>query len=302
MWNINPDAKYTDLAERSIYNTVLAGISLTGDKFFYENPLACNPLKNELNNNREKDCKEHIPIIERVRLFDCSCCPPNLLRFIASIGDYMYSCHDDTIYTHMYMAGNANIPYREGVVKIEQKTDYPYGNVVQLTIHSCDQVRLAVRIPEWADGYQILVDGKLMDKQAEKGYVIIDREWSNGDQVDITFDRNVHIIEANPAVPDLCGRGAVTYGPLVYCAEGVDNEGVPIRDIRIKHNQSFHIHEKEIENNKVMSLLTTAKVRKKSEKLYADSFERKEIPFTMIPYYTWANRGISEMSVWIILE
>ena len=134
LWSMYKDGKYADIAEQAIYNTVLSGISLSGDEFFYENPLAVDVRQRKFYEKRPSFEQLRWPIIRRVKLFECSCCPPNLMRLIGSIGDYAYSVEGDTIYTHLYMDNTADIPVAGKTFRITQKTKYPLAGHICLTV------------------------------------------------------------------------------------------------------------------------------------------------------------------------
>ncbi len=121
MWLIEPDSKYADCAERALYNTVLSGVSLSGDSFFYENPLSVNTERNAFNNSRPRGLQEHLPIMERVKVFECSCCPPNLLRVVGSIADYMYSTAENVIYAHCYMDAAGTVLLKDKEIRLVQR-------------------------------------------------------------------------------------------------------------------------------------------------------------------------------------
>lgn len=303
MWTISPNGEYADFAERAVYNTVLVGISLSGDHFFYENPLAVNMKKNRYNDDRKEGEKERIPIAQRVKIFECSCCPPNLLRFIASIGDYAYSVQNDTIYTHMYMNSIAKIQVGKLEVVVEQQTQYPYDNQVRFIMKSSGNFKMAFRIPAWARQYDIWINGKQSVEGQIGTYVILQRYWVYGDEVQIIFEKKVQVIHANPLAVDLCGRCAVLHGPIVYCAEGVDHEQISVRDIRIGTKTHWKIEQIEINGRKMEALTSMGTSLESTDALYLEREAKfKPTPIKLIPYYAWGNRGAVDMSVWLLMS
>ncbi len=303
MWLIDADGKYADCAERALYNTVLSGISLSGDRFFYENPIAAVPEKTSFYESRPEGIRQHMPILERVKVFQCSCCPPNLVRTMGSIGDYMYSVSGDTIYAHCYMDGDAVIPMGDGEIVLHQRTDYPYSGEIALQTETDGTYAIAMRVPAWCTSYTLKVNGVAWEYPAEKGYILLRRTWSSGDEAVLVLDMAVEQVEANPRVPNLCGHVAITRGPLVFCAEGIDNPGVGLNDVRIGRDAEFACREEEINGRRLPVLRTQGKRRCDFSELYRPRRdETEQVSLTLIPYLAWANRGITEMKVWFLSE
>lgn len=271
-------SKYADTIERVIYNGFLSSMSMDGKKFFYENPLAVDPVFN----HTVKD--EIYSITERVEVFSCSCCPPNIVRFIPSIGDYLYSCNDEAVFVHQFMESDAEF---DGI-SIRQKTNYPIDGNIHI---NCDTKgkKLAIRIPYWVKKFKINKEYTLKD-----GYAYIE---DAKDEISVTFDLSVNIIRSNPKVHENAGRIAVMRGPVVYCAEGVDN-GENIFDIMIDTKSKFSEEKSEF---MLPSLVCTAYEPLNTDELYpTDSDNLKKRSLKLIPYYAFANRGTSEMAVWIL--
>lgn len=325
MWLIDADGKYADCAERSLYNTVLSGISLSGDRFFYENPIAADPKITECYAKRPAGISQHMPILERVKVFNCSCCPPNLVRTMGSIGDYMYSTSENMIFAHCYMHADAAITLGDQEVVLHQKTAYPYEGEITIETETAGDYTIAVRIPAWSQTWTLSVNGiKLTGDCAEgtamagespaaeikqeKGYVYITRTWTAGDVLTLDLDMSAQLVEANPQASSLCGRVAVTRGPIVYCAEGIDNDNVSLRDIRISPQAEFSCTMEDICGRKLPVLRTQAAIRKGYADLYRpyragkNQTEMQEITLTLIPYMAWANRGVTEMNTWFLVS
>ena len=261
----------------------MSGISLDGKSFFYENPLEIDP---EFNNvNRSTAQKERFPITQRVEVFNCSCCPPNLVRFLSSVGDYLYTEDEDTVYVHQYMASETN---GQGL-HITQQTRYPADGKIQI-FGTADQKCLALRIPGWCRNFRLNVPYTLKNGYA---YIAVSGQF----QVELELDMPVTVMAANRRVHENAGRVAVMRGPVVYCVEGVDN-GEDLKTVAIDPKGDFRVGENRF---LLPNLYTTGFRPAESVALYAlaeDSFE--EIPLTLIPYYAFANRGTTAMQVWLL--
>lgn len=277
--SIEPDSRYGDVIEKVLYNGFLSGISLSGDRFFYSNPT-------EIDLKKHQRDKKWYPAPNRVKVFSCSCCPPNIVRFVGSIARYAYSQNADTLYCHQFMESTANLTVNGKPATITQETNYPLNGTVKFTYHG-EPCTLKVRIPEWCVEFE-------GDRDAH-GFATYN--LSDGETVTVDLPMKVHFVEANPNVQDDAGRYAVMRGPIVYCLEGVDN-GENLRDIAIYEESSFEIKLDETLNVPVM----TAKAcrREQIDTLYRIK-TNKFIDFTaaLIPYYAFANRGESGMIVWV---
>ncbi len=302
MWLMEPDRMYADCAEQALYNTVLSGVSLSGDGFFYENPLAINKERNLFNDSRPEGLQEHLPIMERVKVFGCSCCPPNLLRVVGSIADYMYSVADDVIFAHCYMEASGSIALNGKEIGLVQKTNYPYEGRIEIVTQTEGDYIIALRIPGWAKEGKITAGGEEVSAPVIGGYAYCKRSWKEGDSVVLDLSMEVRVMEANPKATDLCGRAAIVRGPLVYCAESVDND-CELRDIRISRGAEYHVKQDIICDTQIPVVDTKAKVRESSDQLYMEEAPaKKEIALRLIPYYARANRGATEMTTWFLLE
>lgn len=270
---------YADTIERVIYNGFLSSISLDGKSFFYENPLEIMP-------SESKSFSVRYPITQRMEVFSCSCCPPNITRFIASIGNYVYSVDGNTIYCNQFINSTANIEINGKTSVIQQITEYPNDGKIRI-VYNGNPAVIAVRVPYWCDDF---------NEKCVNGYVYYN--VTDGSKILIDFNMKIKFIEANPRVIENCGKYAIMYGPTVYCMEAVDN-GEYLRDIRIVENGSF----KTEFDNELKALVIYADAYKhkisNSVALYAPK-SNNLIPFKakLIPYYTFANRGESEMLVW----
>ena len=282
------NAKYVDVYERALYNGVLSGVSLSGDKFFYDNPL--------------ESMGQH----DRQHWFGCACCPGNVTRFMASVPQYQYATRGNDIFVNLYIQGEAQINDME----LEQTTDYPWSGDIELKINKASKKvsTLRLRIPSWAQDrpvathlynfvdtsapYRIALNGKPITVKPSDGYVAITRKWQKGDRITLTLPMEVRRVRANDNVEDDRGKLALERGPLVYCLEGKDqadstvfNKAIPI-DVPI---QATYRAEK---LNGIVELSGQA------EAVEQDGHVKK-VTFKAIPYCTWDNRGSDEMEVWI---
>ncbi len=284
MIKLNPDGKYGDAVERALYNGVLSGISMDGKSFFYENPLTIDPDFNNVNTCT--DGGKRFPITQRKEVFDCSCCPPNVIRLIADIGDYMYSYNDDTVFVHQYI----NSETSQDGINIKQETKYPANGDVIITVNAKTQKQLAFRVPYWCKNFTVNKAYKI-----EKGYAYVD--ISGEEKIIISFDMTPKFIKANKRVHDNAGRVALMRGPVVYCLEGKDN-GKDLECVRVDINSSFKLSDCEFI---LPALETVGYQEKESDMLYFEATdEYDKIPLKFIPYYAYANRGETELLVWIL--
>ena len=282
MFKLDKNSKYADAVERVLYNGFLSGVSMDGKAFFYDNPLEMDPDFNNVYSAAKRS--ERFASTERKEVFGCSCCPPNIIRLISSIGNYLYSYDDEVLYVHQYVNSVAN----ENGISVEQTTEYPKNGSVKIKFNTNGR-KLALRIPGWCRKFDIDCEYVM-----ENGYAVISKGCGT---VNIDFDMPATVIRANRRVHDNAGRVAVMRGPIVYCAEGVDN-GKDTRNIRIDKNGGFEIKDSEF---LLPTIHTTAYQLPESDELYFAAEDTwAEMPLTLIPYYAFANRGTSEMNVWLL--
>lgn len=284
MQQLRLDSRYGDAIERAIYNGILSGVSADGKSFFYENPLEIL-LSEHGRNNSVRNSDDRHPITQRLEVFGCSCCPPNLTRFISSIGDYIYGKDEDTVYIHQYITSDADI---DGV-KLSMKSGYPYCG--RITVKAENAKKIAFRIPEYTkDNFKISAPYELKD-----GYAFVDVDGDT--QIEAEFDVSPKKVYANPLVDRDAGKCAILAGPIVYCAEGVDN-GNHLRMYRIPETLDYKF-EKNGEIGTTDMILKAEKL-KESENLYSFSREYAPAELSLIPYFAFANRGETDMTVWFI--
>jgi len=283
MLKLSADSIYADIVEKVIYNGALSGISMDGKSFFYENPLEIDPEFNHINISTKQ--KEHYAITERVEVFNCSCCPPNILRFIASIAGLIYTQKDKTVYVHQYMNSEADF---DGI-HITQKTNYPADGEIRITCDAKDRT-IALRIPGWCKNFTLNCAYEL-----KNGYAYLKPDC---DEIVLTLDMPVSVMRANRRVHDDAGRVAILRGPVVYCAEGVDN-GADLKGVSIDTKAGFTLAEHDF---MLPSILADGYRAAESDKLYfsEDEEEMEKINLKLIPYFAYANRGTTEMLVWLL--
>jgi DUF1680 family protein len=298
MFRATGEAKYVDVLENALYNAVLPGVSLEGTNYFYVNPLRqIEPLPTKLRWSRE-----------RVPFVTSYCCPPNVLRTIAEVGGYAYCKTDDAVWINLYGSNRLSTRLSGRPLKLSQETKYPWEGAIKIVIDECPSPRFGIklRIPAWAAGASIEINGEPLKTQVKPAsYVELDRKWKAGDVVELQFPMPARLIEANPLVEETRNQVAVKRGPIVYCLESPDlPKGVRVRDVSIRTDTKPAAHfEPDLLNG--VAVVDAALVAKSSGdwdgKLYRsrDGGAERAFRAQLIPYYAWANRGKSEMSVWI---
>ena len=280
------ESKYIDVCERALYNNVLSGVSLSGDKFFYDNPL-------------ESD-GEH----ERQKWFGCACCPGNITRFVASVPGYIYAQQGKDIFVNLYVQGKAKI----GNVELEQTTDYPWDGKIRVKVtKGSGKFAIKLRIPSWlktsptnndlyqyqdkAKTYSDSVNGQALYPE-NRDYITLNRSWKKGDVIELNFPMDVRRIVANDNAEDDCGKVAFERGPIVFCLEGNDQADGKVFNKYILNTSSIQAHFEQNLLNGVMVLEGDAKELQQNG-------EVKDVKFRAIPYSTWNNRGSQQMEIWV---
>jgi len=299
MAQISKDGKYYDIVEKALYNTVLSGIALDGKSFFYVNPLEVWP-----ENCIPRTSKEHIKPV-RQSWYGVACCPPNVARTLASLGEYIYFTEKDAIWINLFISNQIKTVIADQEITLDLQTKFPYGGQVKLIINSKKAVRgtLFLRIPEYAKGYQVLVDG-VLDSKLEKrmGYYVLELEFAN-QVIDIEFEMKPRFVRANPLVKEDLGKVAIMKGPLVYCMEEVDNESnLPAYYIDTSSELIETYEESLLGGTMVIQGIGKKLIQEGWEtgKLYSEQKIKLEASIlTLIPYPYWGNRKTGEMLVWI---
>jgi len=310
MWNwrmlfISPEARYADIMERTLYNSIISGVELDGDHWSYTNPLAWNGPEHEvLSNDRHK---RFDPASHQI------CCPTNLLRTEASWHGYLYTTDLDGLWVHHYGGNRASITLADDTcTQLCMSTDYPWDGQVRIEIETCDASRpwpLRLRIPEWADGATLTINGKLADVAvAPQSYAAVTRTWKPGDVVELNLPMDVQMIAAHPRLEHAQNHTAVMRGPVVYCLESVDlPEGISINDVYLPRDAQFEAEHMPSLLGGVTVLETQALVVPSGGAdgaLYhrLSKEEPRPISLRMIPYFAWNNREEPEMKVWLPLR
>lgn len=286
---LDKDSVYADTVERIIYNGFLSGISLDGKAFFYENPLEIQPWLNR--RNVSTALTERNPITQRKEVFSCSCCPPNVIRFISSINNYIYSTEGNTLFIHQHISSELNM---DGVhAKIE--TEYPNNGNIMISIRGMRKA--AIRVPYWCKDIKVILNGKKGSFISDRGYIYIDLQEKDN-IIEVMMDMVPTLVYSNINVHENSNKCAVMRGPMVYCCEAVDNE-FSLNGIRFTKDMKYTMRFRKEFNTNVL-LLEVEIPNNHKDKLYDFILpEYKKAQLKMIPYFCFANRGETEMRVWL---
>lgn len=286
------EAKYMDVLERALYNGVISGVSLSGDKFFYDNPL--------------ESMGEH----ERQRWFGCACCPGNVTRFMASVSNYVYATQGNDIYVNLYIQGKSEMKTADNQVQLVQTTGYPWEGKVSIQVKPEKESEFAIRlrIPGWlqsapvasdlytyttpAEKYTLKVNGSTVKPAEGDGYATIVRTWKPDDVIELELPMEVRRVKANDQVEDDRGMLAMERGPIVYCLEGIDQPDSVVFN-------KFIPADAKIDATFDVNLLKGVMVLSGTAKVVAQDGSIKDVPFKAVPYSTWNNRGAGQMEVWV---
>ncbi len=302
MFLLHGHAKYIDVLEKMLYNGLISGIGLDGKSFFYTNAME---VRNSFNH---KDFEG-----ARSGWFECSCCPTNLTRLIPSVPGYMYAQKEDNLFVNLFMNSTVDVMVNNKSVKIEQQNNYPWDGNLKFIISTAkaNAFNLLIRIPGWAnnsvvpsDLYKfttvsntkivIKVNGAVTDYTIQNGYAAINKNWKNNDVVEVLLPMEVRTVAANEKVTSDIGKVALQRGPIIYCAEWVDNNG-KTSNILMPANTDFTTEYKPA----ILNGITVLKAEVPAVIINNnESISTKKQNFTAIPYYSWANRGKGEMTVW----
>ncbi len=282
-------ARYADLLERTLYNGFLAGVSLSGDRYRYDNPL-------HVRDGHGHGARHGDHGAARTPWFHCACCPPNVMRLLASVHHYLAATDGTGIVLHQYATGT----YGTGGMSVDVETEYPLDGTVNIRTGQCGP--LTLRIPDWAGDYRVAVNGRDVADRASDGWLRLDREWSAGDTVTLELDLTPRLTAAHPLVDAARGCLAVERGPLVYCVESVDNGAVD--DLVLDPDVPLHaVHRPDVLGGTV---LVTGTARRTSQDPRPwrphdtpESDGASTVPVTAVPYHLWGNRGAGAMRVWL---
>ena len=304
MFLMNGDGKYMDVFERTLYNGFLSGVSLSGDRFFYPNPLEYDGK--EANNHGHAG---------RAPWFGCACCPPNVLRTMASLGGYAYAVRDEKLYVNLYAEGEARAEVKGNSVKISQTTRYPWMGAVKFTVDPAkpETFALCLRIPGWVRGrpvpgdlytyddptpakWSVKVNGSMFPAKTDDGFAVISRLWKPGDVVELDLPMPVRRVSGNPKIAAIRGQVALERGPVVYAFEGIDHDG-SVFDIELPATaKAAPDFKPELLGGVVVLEVDGAK---RVSRRNGGGFDEKPVNAVAIPYASWNNRGLSPMAVWL---
>ncbi|MFT3749884.1 MAG: glycoside hydrolase family 127 protein [Agriterribacter sp.] len=298
MFLLHGDAKYIDVMERTLYNGLLSGVSLSGDRFFYPNPLA--------------SLGQH----QRSAWFSCACCISNMTRFLPSMPGYVYAQNKNDLFINLFVGSESLIKLPAGNINVVQNTNYPWDGKNEITINPAatnTAFALHIRIPGWAlnkpipgdlygtqqtpDNVQLLLNGKPVTMDIQQGFAVLNRKWKKGDKITLVLPMTAKRIFANDKVEADKNRFALQRGPLVYCLEGPDNKDSAVMNIVVNKDEPVEA----VYKPGLLNGVTVLEMKGSSTKrqLNSDALLHSGQMVTAIPYYAWANRGASEMEVWI---
>jgi hypothetical protein len=301
-WNqrmnaLSGNAQYVDVLEKVLYNSALDGLSFEGDRFFYGNPLASNG--------------QHF----RKEWFGTACCPSNIARLVASLGDYVYGVSEKDIYVNLFIGSSTSLTVQQTKVDLRQVTEYPWNGKVSLEVNPAknSSFALRIRLPGWLKGqavpgdlYQfkelnplqinILLNGVSVPYKEELGYAVIEREWKKGDKITFELPMEIKRVTARPEVKAANNRVALQRGPIIYCVEGTDNEGKAWHFV-LPDNELV----KASFDKNMLGGIMTLQFNAPSVKISADGLNvsTSKQNITAIPYFSWCNRGQTPMQVWL---
>ena len=296
------ESKYADIMELVLYNSALSGISLEGKDYFYANPLRMVHGARDLSQNRDRTESP-----EREPYLNCFCCPPNLVRTIAKVSGWAYSLSENGISVNLYGGNKLETKLLDGSkIKLTQETNYPWEGLVTIQLQECkkESFDILLRIPKWAEGTSIKVNGKKIKTKIVAGkFAKINRQWQKGDIITVDMPMEVTFVEGHPRIEEVRNQVAIKRGPVVYCIESPDlPKNTEILDVYISGNTELKPEYRSdflggitMINGNV--LLRTddndgmyRKIKKPKWKSYQTQF---------VPYYAWSNRGRAEMTVFM---
>ncbi len=300
MFQITGEAKYAELIETCMYNSILSGISLDGKKYFYTNPLRLS---------------DDLPYTlrwpkERMEYISCFCCPPNTLRTVCQAQNYAYAVGEKGIICNMYGGSQLKTTWNGEKIELSQVSDYPWDGAVAITVDRAPKKKafaLSLRVPEWCEQATLAVNGEPVAVNVQPNtFVDVERVWKKGDVVSFVMDMPVRLIESHPLLEETRNQIAVKRGPLVYCLENMDIEGGhKIDNVVIPASIELTPKKITIEGSPIVALEGTALLSEKVDwenALYRDLTKAdQKVNIRLVPYYAWGNRGKSEMTVWMPL-
>ena len=290
------DSRYADVIERILFNSMLSGISLSGDSFFYENALEIDLRDYDVSTRAFTPMNPgqyhdrgllHPRRLQRAQVYTCSCCPPNISRILASVTRYMYSVDGSIVYCHQFAASEAALTIMGQPAELKLETTYPASGKLRYTYHG-PSATLAIRIPAWCDGY---------GGRTQNGYACF--PVRDGSILELELPMPVRFLEADPRVSEAAGKCAIARGPIIYCLEGIDN-GSRLWDITLLENGRIAV----LDSDYGVPVLEMDAFRRPDAKVLYRQKGNVHLPFTarLIPYFAFANRGITDMQIWTLTK
>jgi DUF1680 family protein len=306
MLMITGESRYADLMERTLYNGFLGGISLDGQKYIYANPLQVREGHMAGGNDRD---------YARKAWFHCACCPPNVMRTLASLEHYVVLSSPERVLVHQFIPGVYGAAVGDGQVSLRVETEYPWQGRVKIVTESTPggSWALSVRVPHWAEGATVAVNGEAVDDAAEDGWLTVNREWSDSDELVLELPLDVRFTRADPRVDADRGAVAIERGPLVYCLEAVDNPGHRLDDVIVDTTGTPTVERDGDLFGGVTTIRTSGVLRSRGDASwwpYASVAGRSGdgradadgLTLAAVPYFVWGNREEGAMRVWIPAE
>ncbi|MFZ4724615.1 MAG: aceric acid hydrolase, partial [Paludibacter sp.] len=299
MLQVTGDAKYADVLETALYNSVLSGVSLDGKRFFYTNPLRISQdFPYTLRWSKERE----------VYIKLCNCCPPNTVRTLCEAQNYAYSLGNNSVWCNLYGGSQLETVLNgKDKIKLTQVTDYPWDGNIRILVENAPKksFSLYLRIPEWCDKATLSLNGQSITAENKaNSYTEINRVWKKGDLIELVLDMPVKLLESNPLVEETRNQTCVKRGPIVYCLEGTDIAGgKSIDNVLIPSDIKFMPRKTTIAGSPIVVLDGTARLT--NEDSWKNTLYRvvaktdKTVNITLIPYYAWGNRGKMDMTVWM---
>ena len=298
---ITGEAKYAELMERTLYNGFLAGLSLDGQRYIYANPLQVR--EGHMTRGDDHDYR-------RVEWFHCACCPPNVMRILASLEHYVLLGGDARAVLHQYMTGRYAAAVAGGEVRLDVTTDYPWDGTVTIRLDRppAGPWELALRVPYWAEQSTLTVNGTAVETAPTDGWWVVGRQWNDGDEVVLVLPLEPRFTVADARLDAGRGAVAVEYGPLVYCVEAVDNPGQRLDDLTTDIAVAPEVVPVDGLLGGIATLRAAGRVRPRTDTSWwpytraaatAGDMTGQSVPLTLVPYYTWGNREPGAMRIWM---
>lgn len=300
MLGLKGESRFADIVERVLYNSALVGICTEGTHYFYANPLRMNHDARDYSDTESATREPYI---------DCFCCPPNLVRTIAKSAGWAYSLSENGVSVNLYGGNTLDTTLRDGsALALTQETNYPWDGRVTITVRACkdEPFEILLRIPDWTDNVNLLVNGTHADAAASPGtFARIERAWKPGDVVTLDMPMDIRLIEGHPRIEEIRNQAAIQRGPLVYCIESPDlPDGTGILDVYLPTGSKLTAtHQPDLLGGVTTIQGTIALRRDQGEGMYRviEKPTWQTIDGQFIPYYAWCNRGRSEMTVFLPL-